>query len=619
MTKQLISSWVFFITSLLITPVFGSSLEVMHLEPLHWWVGMKDPSLQIMVHAEGVAEASAVTSKYQGVSIESFEKLTSPNYLFINLVIDSKAKAGIINFELTVKGKKYDLAYELKNRTKLAEGMKGFGPEDVIYLLMPDRFANGDPSNDNVKGMADAMSREGNLGRHGGDIQGITQHLDYIRDLGVTALWLNPVQENNMDHHSYHGYAMTDFYKVDARLGGNKAYEEMVSQAHQKGLKVIMDMVFNHCGSNHWWMKDLPSEDWVHQHENFTRSNFRATTIADPYASEYDRKKMLTGWFDTTMPDLNQKNPYMGNYLTQNSIWWIEQVGLDGIRMDTYPYPYKEFMADWAKRVMTEYPDFNIVGESWVQRVSLEAYWQKDAKLAGYQSNLPSVTDFQVFKAIGSAFHENEGWETGMANLYYTLTQDFLYPDPYNMVVFADNHDVTRIFTQLGRDYRKYKMAMAYLLTTRGIPQVYYGTEILMQGDAYDHGLLRKDYPGGWEGDAINVFKGKGMTGMQKDAHIFLKKLLNWRKGEPAVHRGKLTQFIPEDGIYVYFRQNAETTVMVVLNNNERADKTFTTERFAECMKGYGSALNIETEAIITDLSKIAIPAKSAMILELKK
>jgi len=595
----------------------AQSPEISKVEPSNWWIGMQNPEVQIMVHGKDIGKAT-VSAKYKKVKITKVEKAESPNYLFVTLAISDKASAGKVPLTFTIGDKSTTYEYEIQARSTDAKRIQGFDNSDIIYLLMPDRFANGDPNNDSVDEMLEKADRKELQSRHGGDIKGISDHLDYIHDLGATTLWINPLLENNNQAYSYHGYAITDLYKTDPRFGTNEDYLNLCNKAQQKDMKVIMDMVFNHIGINHWMMADLPFNDWVHQHEEFTRSNFRATTIADPYASKYDKDKMLKGWFDTSMPDLNQQNPFVAKYLTQNSIWWIEYLGLDGIRMDTYPYPYKEFMAEWAKTIMTEYPQFNIVGETWVQEAGIEAYWQKDVLLNGYQSNLPSVTDFIMRNAIADAFHQNESWTEGMANLYYVLAQDFLYKNPYNLVTFADNHDLTRIYTQMGEDYAKYKMAMAFLMTMRGIPQIYYGTEILMSGDGSNHGLVRKDFPGGWQGDERSAFTKEGRTDKENEAFSFLQTLIQYRKSTTALQTGKLMQFVPDEGIYIYFRYDNEQTVMVILNNNKEGESKFTTERYAECIKDFTQGKDILSGESVS-LKEITISAKSVMVLELGK
>jgi glycosidase len=412
-------------------------------------------------------------------------------------------------------------------REEGASERKGFDKTDVVYLIMPDRFANGDPSNDDMPGMLEKADRNNTDGRHGGDIKGISSHLDYIADLGVSAIWMNPLLENNNPEYSYHGYAITDFYNVDARFGTNEDYVNLVKSSHEKGLKVIMDMVFNHASIYNWLIEDLPSEDWIHQFSEYTRSNFRGSTIMDPHASDYDREKFLTGWFDHHMADLNQKNKLFANYLIQNSVWWIEYSGIDGIRIDTQPYSCKEFVTEWSSRVFQEYPEFNVVGEAWQQKESITAYFQKDApNRDGYNSGIPSVTDFPMYFAMSKAFNERDGWTEGLAQIYYVLAQDFLYAAPEENLIFCDNHDLDRIYSSLGKNFSKWEMAMATLMTMRGIPMIYYGTEILMTGNAGDgHGFIRKDFPGGWPDDKTDAFTKEGRSKQQNEAFSFLQNL----------------------------------------------------------------------------------------------
>jgi len=512
------------------------------------------------------------------------------------------------------------MSYELKQRDQSLGNHEGFDASDVIYLLMPDRFANGDTTNDDVTGMLEKADRVNPNGRHGGDIKGIEQHLDYLSDLGATAIWINPLLENNMPAYSYHGYAMTDFYKVDPRFGSNNDYKNLIHEAHQKGLKVIQDMVFNHCGTNYFWKDDLPTEDWYNQWPEFTRSNYRGGVVTDPHASKSDEHKMVAGWFDTSMADLNQDNELVANYLIQNSIWWIESTGLDGIRQDTYPYPYKDFMAKWMQRVLDEYPDFNVVGEAWLSYPVSVAYWmENDRNFDGYHSYLTNVFDFPLMYAISKAFNEQEGWSTGTAELYEVISQDFVYSHPENLVLFADNHDGDRFYSKMGEDIRKFKLAMAFLMTTRGIPQIYYGTEILMTGLEHNgHGDIRKDFPGGWPGDTLNAFTAKGRTKEQNEAFNYLKTLMNWRKDKKVIHNGKLTHYIPQDGVYVYFRYNNHASVMILLNNTDKT-KTVDGKRFKENLSGYTKGRSVMDNKTIENLNTITIPAKSPLIIELEK
>jgi len=598
-----------------------AKISIDHVEPMNWWVGMNNPELQILIHGDGIS-AYTPEIEYNGVIIKDIEKVENPNYLFINVSIDKNTQPG--TFPIVFKTGKKTVAtynYELLARNTKTNIHQGFDASDVIYLIMPDRFSNGDTSNDNTEDTFEKANRKNPNGRHGGDLQGVMNHLDYIANSGFTAVWLNPFLENNQPAFTYHGYAISNFYKVDSRHGSNDLFVNLVDRAHQKGLKIIMDMIFNHCGSGHWFMKDLPSSDWVHQHDGFFRSNFRAPAVADPYASKYDQNKMLTGWFDKNMPDLNQKNPLLATYLIQNSIWWVEFAGIDGIRVDTQPYPYKEFMAKWSQAVMDEYPGFNIVGEAWLQKIPISAYFQKDAQNKdGYNSNMPAITDFPMYFALASALNEKEGWSEGMARLYYILAQDFVYADPNNLMIFPDNHDLSRYYETMEQDIRKYKMGLAYILTTRGIPQIYYGTEILMTGKEEDgHGNIRKDFPGGWANDLTNAFSAEGRTKEQNEAYDFLANLLNWRKNNKTISEGKLTHFLPEDGVYVLFRYTETAAVMIILNNNDAEAKKLDTARFNEIMNGYNSGTDIISKTEIKNLSTLNIPAKSAMIIELKK
>lgn len=593
-------------------------IDIQRVEPAFWWAGMKNTELQVLIYGKDISTATA-TLTYSGVEITRTENPENTNYQFLYLTIQPSAKPGIIPITFTVGKKKRVINYELKKREKDAADYKGFTSADVIYLIMPDRFANGDETNDFVTGMLEKPNRVELFGRHGGDLKGIENNLDYLKDFGVTALWLNPILENNQPHSSYHGYAITDFYKVDARFGTNENFKALTKKAHDKGMKMVMDMVFNHAGSEAWFVKDLPQKDWIHQFAEYTSSNYRLSTSIDPYASKADIDKMQQGWFDKHMPDLNQHNKLLATYLIQNSIWWVEYAQLDGIRMDTHPYPYKDFMATWCKAVMMEYPNFNIVGEVWEERVLLTSYFQRNATNPdGYQGNLPSVTDFPLKSALNTAFNERDGWDEGLARIYYALIQDFGYTEANNNVIFLDNHDLTRFATSVDGDINKQKMGFAALLTLRGIPQLFYGGEIGMFGDGGNHGKLRADMPGGWKGDTRNAFTEAGRTKDENELFNYAKTILNWRKSKTVIHTGKLMHFIPENGIYVYFRYTDSESVMVILNNNSE-EKTLTTQRFSERLQGFNSAENIVTNQSVSNLQTIVLPGKSATILELKK
>lgn len=603
----------FFSVNIIASP---TSLRV---EPPFWWSGMHNKELQLVVHAKDVA-TTTVKMEYEGITIKSLDKVENPNYLFITLELSENIQPGSFNISF-IEGKKerYKYKYEIRSRKQGSAQRKGFDQSDVIYLLMPDRFANGDPNNDSQPGMLEKADRKNPSGRHGGDIKGIVQNLDYIRNLGVTGIWLNPLLENNNEAYSYHGYAITDFYKVDPRFGTNKDYVDLVDAAHQKGLKIVMDMIFNHCGINHWFINDLPLKGWIHEFPNFTRSNFRAESLTDPYGAEADRARMLTGWFDTSMPDLDQRNPFVKNYLIQNSIWWIEYADIDGIRMDTQPYPYKEMMSEWAQRVFDEYPNFNIVGEAWMQRESMTAFYQKDSKFGnGYNSNIPSITDFPLRNAITQAFIEPEGWTEGMARIYYVLAQDFLYAHPFNNLIFADNHDLDRFYTSIKGDTDAWKLAMTFLLTTRGIPMIYYGTEYLAEGEEHKgHGEIRKDFPGGWQTDSLNYFTASGRSPIQNEAFNYLQNLLKWRSTNKAVQFGKLKHFIPQNGVYVYFRELDNKKVMILLNNSSDA-QSVETERFKESMKGVSRGRNIIGNKPFTFRNTILLEPRQALVIELE-
>ncbi len=598
---------------------YFASPDIKRVEPMFWWAGMKNPGLQLMVYGENISGAE-VSLRYPGIHIVSVSKVENPNYLFIDLHLSPATKPGKVDILFQKKGQTVGtFPYELKERREGSSLRTGFNSSDVIYLITPDRFVNGDPSNDAVAGMKEQPDRSDRDGRHGGDIRGIINNLDYLETMGFTAVWLNPVLENNMSRTSYHGYATTDFYKVDPRYGSNEEYLELSAELKKRGMKLIMDMIFNHCGSEHWWMEDMPGPGWINHYPDYKITNHRRTVNQDPHASEADIKGMVDGWFVPTMPDLNQRNPFMAKYLIQNSIWWIEYAGLDGIRQDTWPYPDKEMMAEWTRQVLNEYPHFTIVGEEWSLNPAIVAYWQKGKTNSdGYECSLPSLMDFPLQNAVSRALRNQESWDSGLIELYEALSNDFQYAHPENLVVFPDNHDMARFYVQVGNDPDLLKMGLTYFLTTRGIPQIYYGTEILMSHPGDAHGDIRADYPGGWKDDQKNAFTGKGLTENQKEVQHFVKKLLTWRKKEEVIHNGQLTHFVPENGIYVFFRYNKEKTIMVILNKNG-SETVLPTEKFSERMHGFSSGKDLITSQNLDDLSEIRVPARSAMIIELTK
>lgn len=595
----------------------AKKINLDRVEPPFWWTGMEVPELQLLVHGENISSTRPHID-YPGVVMESVAMVKNPNYLFIDLIISNDAVPGKFDIEFKEGTKTVETyTYELLAREPGSAQRKGFDESDIIYLVFPDRFVNGDPSNDSHPQMLEKSDPTNPDSRFGGDLQGVMDKLDYMEDLGVTALWLNPILENNQEAYSYHGYAISDFYRVDPRMGSNADYKKLNNMLHERGMKAVMDMVFNHCGSGHWWMDDLPTEDWINQWPEYTRSNFRGSVVFDPYASGYDTEQFHKGWFDINMPDLNQRNEFLMNYLTQNSIWWIEYSGLDGIRMDTYPYPFKEPMARWAKRITTEYPNFSIVGEAWLSTASQVAPWEATPGVeTGYSSHLPYVFDFPMYDAFGQAFNEDgTGWSSGMMKLYDVLTQDFLYGEEVSVVVFPDNHDGDRLFSKVKENLGSQKLAITFLLTTRGVPQIYYGTEILMTG-AGQHGKMRKMFPGGSPDHESDKFTESGRTEAEQDMFEHLTTLTKWRNNNKVIHTGKLKHFIPENNMYVYFRYNDNDLVMVVLNNKNE-DQQLQASRFAEVIDGISSGKNI-LDGETYNLNNLTIPAKSSMVLELK-
>ncbi|WP_343211332.1 glycoside hydrolase family 13 protein [Aquimarina litoralis] len=603
--------------------------QIEKIEPPFWWSGMKSSELQLMCYGKQIASYD-IESK--DVSVLDITKTENQNYLFVT--IDTK---GIKPGQITLDFKKNDKiafskAYELKARREGSADRKGFDSSDVMYLIMPDRFANGDMANDSHKDTAEKADRSNPGGRHGGDIQGIIDHLDYINDLGATAIWSTPLLEDNEPVYSYHTYAQSDLYKIDPRYGTNEDYKRLALEMHKLDMKLIMDYVTNHWGSKHWMIKDLPTKDWIHQWpEGFRRSNYRMTTQFDINASKVDAKGCMDGWFDTTMPDMNQSNPLLLNYITQNAIWWIEYADLDGFRVDTYSYNDKEGIAQWTKTIMEEYPNFNIVGEVWMHDQAQMAYWQKDSKIGaidGFNSHLPSVMDFTLHDAIMVMFHEEgNSWDKGMIRAYDNFTNDFLYPDINNLLLFAGNHDTNRINEIYQSDINKYKMAMTLIFTTRGIPQIYYGDEIGMLGnrDKKGDGDIRRDFPGGWSGDKRSAFisekvKGKidGRTSDEEAFHAFTKKVLNWRKSSDAIHSGKLLQYIPFNNVYVYFRYTEKESVMVIINNNSESQELDIT-RFKEGLKDFKIGKDIITDNTIDVTENITISSRTSMILTLQQ
>lgn len=549
------------------------AMEIKKVAPSFWWAGMKNPELQILLYGEDLA-LSDVSVSGEGIYLKEVVRQDNPNYLLLYLDL-SEAKGQTFQILLKNGKKKLQVPYELKSRMQRGEDVKGFTSEDVLYLIMPDRFANGNSNNDVVDEMREKkVDRTDSFARHGGDIQGISNHLDYIADLGVTAIWLNPTQENDMESGSYHGYAITDYYQIDKRFGSNEDFCALVEKAHEKNLKVVMDMIFNHCGSENYLFRDKPSKDWFNYRSNYVQTSFKTASVMDIHASAFEKKIATDGWFTSVMPDFNQRNRHVARYLIQSSIWWIEYAGINGIRQDTHPYADFDFMSQWCKEVLDEYPYFNIVGETWLNSNVLVSYWQKDSKLAAPQnSNLPTVMDFPLQALMNQAFDEETGeWGGGLYKLYDYQTQDLVYANPMNLLTFLDNHDTSRFAQtdEMAKNLKRYKQAMVFLLTTRGIPQIYYGTEILMTGDkGKGDGDLRKDFPGGWQGDTRNCFVENGRTALENEAFEFTRQLLNWRKGNQVIGKGNLKHYSIQNGVYVYQREFNGKSVVVIMNGTD--------------------------------------------------
>ena len=573
MKKLLITIMSLFLTSMLTQ---AAQLKVDRVDPPYWWIGMRADTLQLMVCGAGIGDARA-SLDYPGVSIAETVRLDSPDYLFLYLRVTPEARPGTMDIKFQAGKKKTEVKYTLRQRDRAPEDYPGFDTTDVLYLIMPDRFARGTSSPDDATRARSleyktTIDRGNPNARHGGDIAGILEHLDYIDSLGVTAVWVNPVLTNDMPGGSYHGYATTDYYGIDPRFGTNEEWTSFISKCHDRGIKVVMDMIFNHSGSNHPWMKNPPSKDWFNFPDTFTVTNHRLSTVFDPYASEYDKRRTVDGWFVESMPDLNQRNPHLMKYLIQNSIWWIESSKIDGIRMDTHPYADKDGMASWIAAVEKEYPRFNIVGECWYNNEGGEAYWQRGSYVnKGTDSNLPTVMDFIIATKGREAFtEETDPWNNGLHKIYNHLALDYLFPDPSKILTFLDNHDTDRFLLEQPADLGSWKQAITFLLTSRGIPQIYYGTELLMNGTKEkSDGYVRLDMPGGFPGDTVNAFTPQGRTPMQNEAHDFMARLLHWRRGNDVIAHGTLKHFIPQTGVYIYERRLGDKQVVVMLNGTD--------------------------------------------------
>lgn len=633
------------LTALLLgtTLTMNAAVKIDKIEPTDWYVGMKDASLQLMVYGEGIRTAD-VTTDYPGVKIDSLVRLDSPNYLLVYMNVKD-AQPGTMTLLFQQGKQKKKVAYQLKAREKKGCERIGFSNADVLYMLMPDRFASGRTDNDQIKGMRPYKNdRTQPSLRHGGDLEGIRQHLDYFKELGVTALWFTPVLENDSPDHgtqsTYHGYATTNYYRVDPRFGSNEEYRQLCDEAHAKGLKIVMDMIFNHSGYEHPWTLDMPSKDWLNTPEwllpenqvkavemntmdgaakvndKYLQTSYKLTPVVDPYASKIDLHETVDGWFVPTMPDLNQRNPHVIKYLIQNSMWWIETVGIDGIRMDTYPYADAKAMAHWMKAIGEEYPNFNTVGETWVTEPAYTAAWQKDSKIAKENSYLPTVMDFAFFDRINQAKNEEtDEWWNGFNRIYNSFVYDYLYPNPSNVMAFLENHDTDRFLGE-GKDTVALKQALALLLTVNRTPQLYYGTEVLMNGTKHvTDGNVRKDFPGGFPGDTKNCFTREGRTQAENAMFDWLSRLLHWRQGNDVIIKGKQTQFIPFKGIYVIARQYQGKTVMTILNGN-RKQADMQLDRYAEVIGNATAAKDVITGRTVKLDKKLSLKSRQALIIE---
>ncbi len=604
-----------------VSTVQAQKAEISKMNPTNWYVGMKNPNLQVLIYGKNLQSNKLSLKPYLGVKLKKIHTVENPNYLFLDLEIAKNTKPGKLQFSCNGT----NFSYELKAKSA---NPRGLSQADFIYLLMPDRFANGNASNDKFEDMADTNhDRKNPFFRHGGDLQGVTQHLDYLKELGVTAIWMTPVIENNQFltneggamRSAYHGYGFTDHYNVDKRLGGNEAYKKLSDAAHKLGIKIVQDAVYNHVGINHWFLKDMPSKDWLNQWDKYTNTTYKDQPLFDIHASAKDIKEVRNGWFTSFLPDLNQNNPFVANFLIQHALWSVETFDLDAWRIDTYIYNDLYFMNKCNQALLTEYPKIHIFGESAVNTVISQAYFTKNNLAIPFKSNLPGALDFVLEEAMYEALNHDFGWNEGVSRIYTVLAQDMVYADPAKNVNFLENHDHNRFFSVIGEDFDKYKMGVTWLMTLRGIPHFYYGTEILMKNfkDPSD-AEVRRDFPGGWKEDEVNKFVSAGRTEKENAAFEFVKKLANYRKVSDAISNGKFMQFVPQDGVYVYFRYTNKQTIMVV-SNTSKSEKNIDTSRFNEILKGSKSAENIVDDVNIADISNLKIPSKGVMILEINQ
>lgn len=604
------------------------------VEPLSWWVGMKTP-LQLLVKGEGISSCTVSIEGGSGVKVRSVHKADSPDYLFIDVAVAADAVPGRYWIVFSGNGETFKYPYEIMLRKDGSSQRKSFTAADMVYLIMPDRFANGNPSNDSTDDTAEKADRRHFFGRHGGDIQGIVDHLDYIADLGATAIWCTPLLLDNEPEGSYHGYACADYYHIDPRFGSNELYREFVDKAHSHGLKVIMDIVTNHCGTAHWWMDDLPFKDWVHVFPGYTGTNNCFSANMDINASQYDLRIQESGWFVPSMPDMNLDNPYVLKYFQQWAVWWIEFAGLDGLRVDTYPYNEKEPMGRWCEAVLSEYPDMNIVGECWTSSIPQLAYWQGgNPNKDGFDSHLPSIMDFPLMEAMLRGLDsDSRNWGEGMVKVYDCLSHDFVYHDLSRMLIFPGNHDTERVGDKLRKNVDRYRLAMVMMATMRGIPQILYGDEMMFLSSdrSQGHGGLRVDFPGGWEGDSVDLFTSDGRDqaavstdgkpvpeGLLAELHDFTRTLFQWRKGKKVIHDGKTMHFLSRDNTYAYFRYD-DTDAVFVFINNSRGRKNIPWSHYAEIAGGLACGRDVFTGEPVELSDSTCVGARKALVVEFRR
>ncbi|MEO6721601.1 MAG: glycoside hydrolase family 13 protein [Ferruginibacter sp.] len=590
--------------------------------PTNWWTAMKWNKVQVMIRGNNIGNAAGtVAINYPGVKLSKVNKVENANYIFLDLTVAANAKPGVVKIRVSNGNDPIIIDFPLKARRsgKGSTFAQGVTSKDFMYLILPDRFSNGDPSNDRVSGMKDqTLNRDTVFNRHGGDLQGVIDHLDYLQDLGVTTLWLNPVIENDMPNRTEHGYAFTDHYRIDPRLGGEAAYHKMINATHAKGMKVIQDAVYNHVGLYHFTVQDMPMKTWLHQWPEYTNTTYKDQTLFDPYAAPIERKKMADGWFTSQMPDLNQQNPFVANFLIQHALWTVEEFGIDGWRIDTYAYNDLAFMNRCNKALTDEYPLLTLFGETWVHGVINQSFFVQNNYNTVFKSNLQAATDFQTLWGIQDAMTKDFGWTDGVNNLYSTLAQDFVYKDPMRNVIFLDNHDMSRFYSVVGEDMDKYKSSLCWLFTCRGIPELYYGSELATTGTTSpSDGYVRLDFPGGWPGDKQNKFESAGRTGKDQEIWQQVHALANFRKTSSAITTGKMMQYVPDDGVYVYFRYDSKQTVMVVMNTS-KTNKTISFDKYPERTAGFASYTDVITKEK-SKLKDITLGTYQSVVLELTK